>query len=106
VVYRGSEPRYKKLHNNRNRLDMKAKIKENAVEIFFDKNRKLFPKNRPIPKTYRDFIKLLRELQGKTFKVIQQYKNRIVLQYDKPKIKENGTRIVAIDLDIDLVEFV
>ncbi len=81
---------------------MKARIIEGASDIFI---KKAYKELKILPKSYIEYIDLLKELQGKTMNISRRYDNRIVLQYEKPKII-NGKAVVGIDVGTDMVEII
>ena len=92
------------------------RVKSNAYRIWFKKNEKLL--NRLNRTAYKDpesarylknllrFGEKLKELEGKVLKCDMENESMVSLLYDRPIEREDGTKIVGIWLDRELVEFV
>jgi len=81
---------------------MKARIKENAGEIFLKEALKVF---KVLPPTYLEYYQRLKDLAGKVFEAEEDGEDRLLLKYDKPK-RIKGCLIVGISVDKRLVEII
>jgi len=87
-----------------------ATVKPNASSLFHKKNilpiLKRTQNISSVPRTYLEFRDHLRKLEGKTFEIVKEYDDRIVLKYPEEMIEEfePGRSVVSIDLEKYLVK--
>ncbi len=88
---------------------MKAKIKDNAYELYWKKVNKFFSGSSVPPKTYVDYGETIKNCIGIVMEVKYQYGNRTCLTYPEPKqinIDSNIINAVGIDLENYLLDFI
>lgn len=88
---------------------MKAKIKDNAYELYWKNLNKTFRGSGVPPKTYLEFGETIKSYIGIVMEVNYQYGNRTRLTYPEPKqinIDGNIIDVVGIDLENYLLDFI